>query len=165
MPNGATNPLALGANTLRQIGEQINTSIAGLSGQATQTTSNLLRQIASGAPPLPGPLNLGLPAITGLGGNNNPGNSNGNGVLPTPAGIASLLRPLAQLEQQVLPRGVPGPAMTLITATRGLGGAPAPEAAAEVAPPGVRANGTPVTPGLEGVNGAGMRRAAGVQLS
>ncbi len=167
MPNGTFNPFALGANTLRQIGEQTNTLVSGLGGQVTQTASSLLRQVASGAPQLPG-----LPAIAGFAGpsSNNPGhnsngNPNGNGALPSPAGIAALVKPLAQLEASVLPRGIPGPAMALISATRGLNGAPAPPVVEEAVTARIRADGSPAVPGLEGVNGAGSRRSIGIQLS
>lgn len=148
------NPIALGANTLRQVGEQINAAIQGVATQGAVGTSGLLRAIASGAPRLPG-----LPAIAGNG-----NGANGNGGLPALPGIAQaalLLRPLVQLEQAVLPRGVPGPASVLMSATR----TPVP---APVTPAGTTApitGPTTTTPGVEGINGHGSRRAAGVQLS
>lgn len=154
------NPLAGPANILRQFGEQANSLLLGAQGQATQGVSGLLRSIASGAPPLPG-----LPAIAGNGGGNPNGNNNGVPGIPTPAGVAQLLRPLAQLESSILPRGVPGPAQTIMAASRGAtqvsteaGADAATEAAAAASPRGAHA-------GVEGLNGAGSRRAIGVQLS
>lgn len=160
MVNPAFNPLAGGANVLRQFGEQANSLLLGIQGQATQATSGLLRQIASGAPPIPG-----LPAIGGLGGGNPNGNSNGLPGVPTPAVLSQLLRPIAQLETQVLPRGVPGIAQTIMAASRGAsqvsreaGAEAATEAAAAAAPNGARA-------GVAGLNGTGDRRSIGLQLS
>ena len=152
------NPLALVANTLRQFGEQGNALVQGIANQGATAASGLLRTAASGAPGLPG-----LPGIAGTGNGNGQNGGAGPPGLPTPAALGQVLRPLVQFEQAVLPRGVPGPAAALMTATRGVNGGPVPVPPAVAVDP--RISGAPITPGVEGLNGAGSRRAAGVQLS
>lgn len=117
------SPVALGANVLRQIGETGVQTVTTLGQQFAQANSTILRQIASGAPPFP----LALP-IPGLGGN--PGNPNGGaGLLPTPASLipTPALQAIAQLENSVLPAGLPRPAAILLQAI-GVGVGPTPPA-------------------------------------
>ena len=125
------NPVALAANTLRQIGETGTQALTSLGSQFAQANSQLLRGLASGAPPFP----LGLP-IPGLGGN--PGNPNGSnaGLLPTPASLlpTPALQALARLENSALPPGAPRPAAILLQAI-GVGTGPTPPANGERAVP------------------------------
>lgn len=127
----AQNPIALGANALRTLGEGGTQAVTQLANQLTRATSQLLSGVAGGPGGAGGfPLPLGLPPLPGLAAfaNGNPnGNPNGNnnGAAAGPlAPFVQLLAPLAQLENSVLPAGVPRPTALLIS---GLGaGGPAP---------------------------------------
>lgn len=158
MVNQLTNPVALAANTLRQVGEQGTSLVQSLTSQLASTSSQLLRGISTGTPGLPG-----LPSLPGLA--RTRGNPNGNGAalpgIPGPAAIGQLLQPLATLEAQVLPAGIPGPARTILQATRGAQVTVAENGNGEPTPPAA----PKVFTGTEGLNGHGSRRARGVQIS
>ena len=163
------NPVALAANTLRQIGESANQTVMSIGTQFAQVNSQLLRGLATGAPPFP----LGLPPIPGLAtlvNGGNPGH-NGNGIpgplglLPTPQQFIPrpAIQAIAQLENALLPAGLPRPAQVLLQAL----GNGAPEREAPPVETGISPTlraGSQV--GLEGLNGVqqGARRDVGIQL-
>ena len=130
----AQNPVALAANTLRQIGESGNQAVMGLGNTLSQTASQLLRGLGGG-----GALPFGLPNLPGLpglgnagGSSHNNGNPNGNGAgplgLPAIGALipAQAVQAVTQLEAAVLPPGLPRPAAILMQAL-GVGQAPTPE--------------------------------------
>ncbi len=91
------NPISLAANTARQGGETLNQTVQSLQNSVAQTSSTVLQGLAAGVPSLP------LPGIAAA-----PG-----GGLPVPT---QALQALSQLENAVLPAGVPGPAGALLRA-------------------------------------------------
>jgi hypothetical protein len=148
------NPIAMGANVLRQIGETANQTVMTLGNQFAQTQSQLLRGLATGQPPL----SLSLP---GLG-----ANGNGGGVGAGPLGLplpTEALRSINQLENSILPAGLPRPSSMLMSLANGR---PPGEAADEaVAPVEARPSRPGEHMGVEGVNGLDRRGArAGIQL-
>ena len=169
------NPLALAANTLRQVGETANQTVMSIGAQFAQVNSQILRGLATGAPPFPLPGAAGFPPVPGLnalvnGGNpGHNGNPNGNGqlgLLPGPAQLVprQALLPLVQLETSVLPRGIPGPAGVLMQVLGAANGMREEPPAVET---GIRPQERPgAAAGLEGLNGVqtGARRDVGLQL-
>ena len=130
----AQNPVALAANTLRQIGESGNQAVMGLGNTLSQTASQLLRGLGGG-----GALPFGLPNIAAIipglgnaGGSSHNSSHNGNGAGPLGLPAIGQLIPaqavqaVTQLEAAVLPPGLPRPAAILMTAL-GVGPAPTPE--------------------------------------
>lgn len=130
----AQNPVALAANTLRQIGESGNQAVMGLGNTLSQTASQLLRGLGGG-----GALPFGLPnlpALPGLGnaGGSSHNNRNPNGNGPGPLGLPAIgqliptqaVAAVTQLEAAVLPPGLPRPAAILMQAL-GVGPTPTPE--------------------------------------
>jgi hypothetical protein len=159
------NPIAMGANVLRQIGETANQTVMTLGNQFAQTNSQILRGIATGAPP-----GLPLPGAAG-----NPGNPNGqlglfplgNGAAAGPLGLplpTEALRSINQLENSILPAGLPRPSAVLLAAANGR---PPAEAVEEAVAPMTGHNGPRpgAALGAEGLNGLDRRGArAGIQL-
>lgn len=176
------NPFALAANTIRQIGESANQTVQSVGNQFAQVTSQGLRAVASGGPPLPLPGVAGgipLPFATGNpnGGGNSNGNPNGNpnGNQTGPLGLPSLqqvlpiqaIQAVGQLENSILPAGIPRVSQLLLSvagAVNGNGngngnGGTSPEPAPSALPAPSR------SPGTEGLDGVSQRgRARGVQL-
>jgi hypothetical protein len=110
------NPLEPLTTAARQFNEQANLAARGLGDSLTQTANTLLQ--------VPAQLPLALPLPNGVGGRrNNPGNSNGNPngggqlfpaldqLVPTQA-----LQPLTQVEDVVIPAGLPRPTRVLLDA-------------------------------------------------
>lgn len=149
------NPVALAANTVRQLGETANQTVQSLGNQLAQTSSTLLSGLANGAGPLP------LPGISG---------ANGGGPLPTPQQLVptQALQAISQLENAVLPAGLPRPAAMLLQASAGVTAAMNGNGQAETRAPTPSTAGIPAerrSPGTEGLNGVSQRtRARGVQL-
>ena len=154
------NPLALAANTLRQIGESGTQAVSSLGNGVAQTASTLLRGLGNGAPALP----LGLPALPGLGGN---GAAAGAGPLGLPA-IGQLVpvqavQAISTLENAVVPPGLPRVASLLMSAL-GVNGAPTPEPA-PVETGIIREDRSGARVGLEGLNGVRQpSRDLGIQI-
>ena len=115
------NPLAAVANAAKTLTEQANITVKSLSDGLTQATSQILTQAAQGLP--------GLPM---LGGQGNPGRGNPNGG-PL-AGLAQIVAPFTQLEEVILPKGLPRPSQMILGTTAARPRAPAP-AAPETPPP------------------------------
>lgn len=164
------NPFALVANTVRQIGESANQTVQSVGNQFAQVTSQGLRAVASGGPPLPLPgVAGGIPLPFG-----NPGgsshNNNNNGNQAGPLGLPSLqqllpvqaIQAVGQLENSILPAGVPRISQLLLSMAGGVpanGEGPAPEPGPAALPAPSR------VPGTEGLDGISQRgRARGVQL-
>jgi hypothetical protein len=127
MPNAQFNPLATLASSARQLNEQANQVVKSLGDSFTQTTNQLLASAAQGLPPLPP-----LPGAQA----SNPGNSRGNPnggnqfpQLPTPQQLipAQALQAVSQVEDVLLPPGIPRPSQALLQAARPRRPAPAPE--------------------------------------
>jgi hypothetical protein len=156
------NPVALAANTIRQLGETANQTVMTLGNQFAQTNSQILRAVATGAPPGP----LALPLLNGLapGANANPGhNGNPNGAgpfgLPVPT---EALRALGQLENSILPQGLPRPSAILLAAANGR---PPAEAVEEATRPPTEPARFGAQVGVEGLNGLDRRGSrTGIQL-
>ncbi len=125
------NPVALAANTLQQLGATATQTITSLGNNLNQTASQLLRGLSSGAAlPLP----LGLPPLPGLaaingaingGSTHNNGNPNGNQAgplglpgLPTLQQLVPIqaIQAIGQLENTILPPGVPRVSQMLLAA-------------------------------------------------
>ena len=124
MPNGQQfNPLATLASSARVMGEQANTAIKSLGDAFSQSTSQLLSTAAQAVPPLPG-------APGGQQGNPNRGNPGPQAQLPSLIPTQAL-RAFSQVEEIVLPKGLPRPSAALLQAA---GVQPAPAAAREPAP-------------------------------
>lgn len=114
--NQLPNPLTAIANTARTFNEQANVTLKSLSDTVTQASNNLLTGLAQGLP--------GLPALGG----GNPGRGNPNGGAAAVPSIQTLLAPFSQLEDVLLPPGLPRPSQVL------LGTAPRPRPAAATPP-------------------------------
>lgn len=93
MPNGP-NPLTAPFSTLKQIGEQANVAIQSLGTGMARAASQGFDALASGAPPLPG-----VPGAAGA------------PQLPSPQALmpANLQATLSQIENVVIPAGLPRP--------------------------------------------------------
>jgi hypothetical protein len=131
MPNGQFNPLATIASSARQLNEQANQAVKSLGDSFTQTTNQFLASAAQAAPPLPP-----LPgAQQGSHSRGNPNGPNQFPQLPTPQQLipAQALQAVSQVEDVLLPPGIPRPSQALLQATRPRRPAPPPEEAA--APP------------------------------
>ena len=150
------NPVALAANTARQLGETLNQTVQSLGNQVASTGSTLLTGLANGGPPLP------LPGVSG---------APGGGLLPTPQQLVptQALQALSELENAILPAGLPRPAGMMLQAAGGAtaaarngngnGDTRAPRPSTAGLPQERR------SPGTEGLNGVNQRtRARGVQL-
>lgn len=109
MTQQLTNPLVAIANTARTFNEQANTTVKALSDSITQASNTVLTGLAQGLPGLPG---LG-------GGNPGRGNTHNGGAVNI---AQQLLAPFSQLEDVLLPPGLPRPSQVLL----GTGRAPAP---------------------------------------
>ena len=149
------NPVALAANTVRQLGETANQTVQSLGNQLAATSSTLLSGLAGGSGP------LALPGISG---------ANGGGLLPAPQQLVptQALQALSQLENAVLPAGLPRPAAMLLQASAGVTAAMNGNGRGETRAPTPSTAGIPAdrrSPGTEGLNGVSQRtRARGVQL-
>ncbi|KKM02826.1 hypothetical protein LCGC14_1780590 [marine sediment metagenome] len=99
MPNGF-NPLTAPLTMLKQIGEQASVTIQGLGTGMATATSQGLDALISGVPPLPG-----VPGVAAR-----PG-------IPTPAQLmpANLQQALGQVENLLIPPGLPRPSQVLRT--------------------------------------------------
>lgn len=114
MANGQFNPLATLATSARQLNEQANQVVKSLGDSFTQTTNQLLASAAQGLPALPP-----LPGAQGNPGNGR-GNPNGapNGGFPQLQQLipAPALQAVSQVEDVLLPPGVPRPSQALLGA-------------------------------------------------
>lgn len=108
MPN-QINPIAAPLTAIKQIGEQANVAIQTLGTQVTMTASQGLDTLIAAAPPVPGV--PGAPAA----------------AVPN-AGLFPAIPALAQVENLIIPAGLPRPSQVM-------GAPPAPAPAAPAAPP------------------------------
>ena len=164
MPNGQFNPLTTLANSARQINEQANQVVKSLGDSFTQTTNQLLASAAQGLPALPLPgAQSGNPGNSR--GNPNGGNPNGapNGGFPTLQQLipAQALQAVSQVEDVLLPPGLPRPSQALLQATGARPRRQAPAPAAET--PAATPTRVGVTAGVEGANARRTGRALGIQ--
>lgn len=134
MPNGnqVTNPLAAPLQSLSQLGVQLSQGLQSLGSNLTTSLSQGLQTLAQGMPPLPG-----LPGAQAQG---------GLPQLPTPQSLmpANLTQALSQIENVVIPQGLPKPSALM-------GQMPAPAAeqpAAQQPGVGVITQGSPTTPAV-----------------
>ena len=112
------NPLEPLATAARQFNEQANLAVRGLGDTLTQTANTLLQ--------VPAQLPLALPLPNGVGGRrNNPGhngnpngNPNSNGIFPALNQLVptQALQPLTQVEDVIIPAGLPRPTRVLLDA-------------------------------------------------
>ncbi|MBA7606329.1 hypothetical protein ES703_13477 [subsurface metagenome] len=95
MPNGQINPLTAPLTMLKQVGEQASAAIASVGTSMSQAASQGLDTLIIGVPPIPGV--PGAPAAA-------PG-------IPTPAQLmpANLQQALGQVENLLIPAGLPRP--------------------------------------------------------
>ncbi len=171
MPNGQFNPLATLATSARQLNEQANQVVKSLGDSITQTTNQLLASAAQGLPALPP-----LPGAQASNPGNNPGNHRGNpnggnpngapnGGFPTLQQLipAQAIQAVSQVEDVLLPPGLPRPSQALLQATgaKPRRQAPAPAAESPAAPATSARVG--VTAGVEGANARRTGRALGIQ--
>ncbi len=124
MANGQFNPLATLATSARQLNEQANQAVKSLGDSFTQTTNQLLATAAQGLPPLPP-----LPGAQASNPGNGRGNSNGGSGLPQLQQLipTQALQAVSQVEDVLLPPGIPRPSQTLFQAARPRRQAPPPE--------------------------------------
>ncbi len=94
------NPVAGIANAAKTLNEQANITVKSLSDGFTQATSQLLTQAAQGLP--------GLPVV--------PGQAAARGNQAPLAGLQQIVAPFTQLEDVVLPAGLPRPSQLLLGA-------------------------------------------------
>lgn len=159
MPNGQFNPLATLATSARQLNEQANQVVKSLGDSFTQTTNQLLASAAQGLPALP------LPGAQSGNPGHSRGNPNGapNGGFPALQQLipAQALQAVSQVEDVLLPPGIPRPSQALLQATgaRPRRAAPAMEEAAPAAAPVTRVG----VAGVEGANARRAGRALGIQ--
>jgi len=94
MPNGLQNPFTAPLTMLKQVGEQASAAISGMGTSMTQAASQGLDSLIAGAPPVPGA----------------PGVAPAPGV-PTPTQLmpANLQQALGQVENLIIPPGLPRP--------------------------------------------------------
>ena len=127
MPNQLVNPFTAPLSALKQIGEQTNVAIQQLGTGLATAASQGLDAILAGAPPLPGV--PGAPARA-------PG-------IPTPQQLlpANLQQALSQVENLLIPPGLPRPSQVMRGAvpTPTPPMPPAPPAEAPPAPPAMAA--------------------------
>jgi len=102
MPRG--NPLAAPIAALKQMGETANVTIQGLGTGITRAASGTLDALVAGIPPLPG-----LPGAPAAGA----GLPTAQQLLP-----ANLTQALGQVENLLIPPGLPRPTQILRGATR-----------------------------------------------
>ncbi len=116
MANGAANPLAAPLTTLKQIGEQANQSIQSLGSGIARSASQGIDAIIQGAPALPGM----------------PGGKAGGAAFPSLKSLmpANLTQALSQIENVIIPPGLPKPSQ----AFKGAAAAPTPAAPSPAAP-------------------------------
>jgi len=100
----AVNPLTLPLSTIKQMGEQANVAIQSLGTGMTRATSQTLDALMGGIPALPG-----MPG----------GNGGAPAGLPTPQGLmpANLQQALGQVENLLIPPGLPRPSQVLTGVT------------------------------------------------
>jgi len=98
MPNGQFNPFTAPLTMIKQVGEQASVAIQGLGTGMTQAASQGLDTLITGVPPLPGA--PGVAAAPGV---------------PTPAQLmpANLQQALGQVENLLIPPGLPRPSQAL----------------------------------------------------
>jgi len=94
MPNGPINPLTAPLTMIKQVGEQASAAIASVGTSMSQAASQGLDTLITGVPPLPGA--PGVAAAPGI---------------PTPAQLmpANLQQALGQVENLLIPPGLPRP--------------------------------------------------------
>ncbi|MBA7616268.1 hypothetical protein ES703_23564 [subsurface metagenome] len=120
MPNQQVNPLTAPLTMVKQIGEQTAVAIQSIGTGMTQAASQGLDALIAGVPGIPGV--PGVPAAV-------PG-------LPTPQQLlpANLQQALGQIENVLIPPGLPRPSQALRAAAP-----PAPPPAPAPTPPGAPA--------------------------
>ena len=97
MANGSVNPLTAPLQALKQVGEQANMGLQQLGAGMAQAASTGLDSLMAAAPPLPG-----VPGVAA-------------GQFPTPASLmpGNLGQALSQVENILIPAGLPRPSQAL----------------------------------------------------
>lgn len=95
MPNGMVNPLAAPLTMLKQVGEQTHQAIQTLGTTVTRTASQGLDTLISGVP--------GVPGVPGA----------PNGITPAALMPANLQQVLGQVENLLIPPGLPRPSQAM----------------------------------------------------
>jgi len=98
MNNGPVNPLTAPLTMIKQVGEQASATISSLGTGMTQAASQGLDSIISGVPVLPG-----MPGVT-------PG---ARALTPQSLMPANLQQALGQVENLLIPPGLPRPSQAL----------------------------------------------------
>lgn len=112
------NPFTAPLSAIKQMGEQANVAIQSLGTGMTRATSQTLDALMGGLPGLPGMPGAPAPAR--------------NAGLPTPGGLmpANLTQALSQVENLLIPPGLPRPSQVLAGVTPPTPPPPTPPAAA-----------------------------------
>lgn len=120
MPNGPFNPFTAPLTMIKQVGEQASTAIQSVGTGMTQMASQGLDSLITGVPPLPG-----VPGVAAA-----PG-------IPTPQQLmpANLQQALGQVENLLIPPGLPRPSQVLRAAPTPTPPPPTPAAVNQGAPP------------------------------
>jgi len=100
MPNGQFNPLTAPLTMIKQVGEQTSAAIASVGTSMTQVASQGLDAFIAGVPPIPG-VAPGVPAAA-------PGIPTIQQLMP-----ANLQQALGQVENLLIPPGLPRPSQAL----------------------------------------------------
>lgn len=126
MANNQANPLTMPLTMLKQMGEQASATIQSVGSGLTKTASQGLDALVSGVP--------GLPGL--------PGGAGQAAGLPTPQQLmpANLQQALGQIENVLIPAGLPRPSQAFKTTTTKTPAAEQPAAANAGA--GAKTNGT-----------------------
>ncbi len=103
MPNGQGNLLTAPLSALKQMGETANVTIQGLGTGITRAASGTLDALMAGIPPLPG-----MPGAAARG----PGFPTAQQLLP-----ANITQALGQVENLLIPPGLPRPTQMLAGVT------------------------------------------------
>jgi len=98
MPNGQINPFTAPLTMLKQVGEQANAAIASVGTSMSMAASQGLDTLIAGVPPLPG-----VPGVAAV-----PGVPTVPSLLPT-----NLQQVLGQVENLLIPPGLPRPSQAL----------------------------------------------------
>ncbi|MBA7709242.1 hypothetical protein ES703_118155 [subsurface metagenome] len=124
MPNGQINPLTAPLTMIKQVGEQASAAISSMGAGLSQTVSQGLDTFIAGVPPLPGVPGVaaapGVPAVPSL--------------MP-----ANLQQALGQVENLLIPPGLPRPSQAFRAAPAPAPPPPAPPTnqGAQPTPPAV----------------------------
>jgi len=123
MPNGQVNPLTAPLTMIKQVGEQASAAIASVGTSMSQAASQGLDALITGVPPLPG-----VPGVAAR-----PGVPTVPSLMP-----ANLQQALGQVENLLIPPGLPRPSQAFKAAPTPTPTPPAPPTqGAQPTPPAI----------------------------